>query len=250
MPSRQRPLQRRHPRVRHLLPRHRYPLPLKFLVYWSPARSSRIPVLGPLRTLKDARHPWTPASTKDDWEKQSKAIRERVLVSLGLWPMPPKQPFTPVIHGKIDRGDYTIERVFFASMPGHYVSGNLYRPAKIKGMIPGILCPHGHWTNGRFYDAGEKEARFQLDEHAEGTMAGTRFPLQARMVQLARLGCTVFHYDMVGVADSKPIPHGGGFSDAEAELRLQSAAGLQTFNSIRHSTFCFHFLKSTVNELA
>ena len=42
--------------------------------------------------------------------------------------MPEKTPLTPVIHGKIERDGYTIEKVFFASAPGHYVSGNLYRP--------------------------------------------------------------------------------------------------------------------------
>jgi dienelactone hydrolase len=195
------------------------------------------PRLGPQRTLSDKYHPWTPAATKVEWEKQAQAIRERVLVATGLWPMPPKEPLKPVIHGRIDRGDYTVEKVFFASLPGHYVSGNLYRPAKIKGKVPGVLCPHGHWKDGRFYDAGEKEARSQLSQGAEETLAGARYPLQARMVQLARLGCVVFHYDMVGVADSQPIGHGAGFADAEAELRLQSALGLQTFNSIRALDF-------------
>jgi dienelactone hydrolase len=195
------------------------------------------PRLGRQRKLDDLYHPWTPATTKAEWEKQSRAIRERVLVSTGLWPMPPKEPLKPVIHGRIDRGDYTVEKVFFASLPGHYVSGNLYRPKKISGKIPGVLCPHGHWKNGRFYDAGEKEARDQLRQGAEETIAGARYPLQARMVQLARLGCVVFHYDMVGVADSQPIGHGAGFADAEADLRLQSALGLQTFNSIRALDF-------------
>jgi hypothetical protein len=195
------------------------------------------PRLGQQRTLDDKYHPWTPATTKAEWDKQSRAIRERLLVATGLWPMPPKEPLKPVIHGRIDRGDYTVEKVFFASLPGHYVSGNLYRPKQFSGKIPGVLSPHGHWKNGRFYDAGEQEARNQLSQGAEETMAGARFPLQARMVQLARLGCVVFHYDTVGVADSQPIGHGAGFADAEAELRLQSAMGLQTFNSIRALDF-------------
>lgn len=195
------------------------------------------PRLGPQRTFNDDFHPWTPPSTKADWDKQSKAIRERVLVAAGLWPIPPKEPLKPVIHGKIDRGDYTVEKVFFASLPGHYVSGNLYRPKNVSGKVPGVLCPHGHWKNGRFYDAGEAEAKSQLKQGAEKTMAGARYPLQARMVGLARLGCVVFHYDMIGVADSKPIGHGTGFSDAEAELWMQSALGLQTWNSIRALDF-------------
>ena len=86
------------------------------------------PRYGRMRLLGDHNHPWTPAATKAAWEKQARAIRERVLVATGLWPMLPKEPLHPVIHGKINRGDYTVEKVFFASMPGHYVTGNLYRP--------------------------------------------------------------------------------------------------------------------------
>src|SRR5207237_2857406 len=40
-----------------------------------------------------------------------------------------------------------------------------------------------------------------------------------------------------GVADSKPINHREGFTDAPAELRLQSFMGLQTYNSIRALDF-------------
>ena len=38
-----------------------------------------------------------------------------------------------------------------------------------------------------------------------GSSNGGRMPLQARCVQLARMGCVVFHYDMVGYADSTQI---------------------------------------------
>src|SRR5439155_26344275 len=69
------------------------------------------------------------------------------------------------------------------------------------------------------------------------TIEGARYPLQARCAQLARMGCVVFQYDMVGVADSKHIPHAKGFADAEGELRLQSAMGLQTYNTIRALDF-------------
>jgi dienelactone hydrolase len=142
-----------------------------------------------------------------------------------------------VVHGAIDRGEYTVEKVFFASYPGHYVSGNLYRPKGRVGMWPAVLSPHGHWANGRFYQAGDQEVRSQMEQGAEQTANGARFPLQARCAQLARMGCVVFHYDMVGVADSQAIAHRAGFTDAEAELRLQSFMGLQTYNSIRALDF-------------
>jgi len=193
-----------------------------------------------------------PAS-KEEWEKRRKELREQVQVALGLWPMPEKTPLNPVIHGKIDRDDYTIEKVFFASYPGHYVSGNLYRPKLSGGRQPpeqkhaAVLSPHGHWgkddasnpwaNSGRFYEREEKEAKAEIDKGAEKTMEGARYPLQARCAQLARMGCVVFHYDMVGYADSRQINHRRGFTDAEAELRLQSFMGLQAWNSIRALDF-------------
>jgi dienelactone hydrolase len=189
------------------------------------------------RTLDDKDFYLKVPPTREAWEARRKELREQLLVATGLWPMPEKTPLNPVIHGKIDRDDYTIEKVFFASMPGHYVSGNLYRPKGKTGMLAGVLCPHGHWKNGRFFDAGEAEGKKQMDKGAEQTMNSARYPLQARCAMLARMGCVVFHYDMVGVADSQPIGHATGFADADGELRLQSAMGLQTWNSIRALDF-------------
>lgn len=192
--------------------------------------------LGKQMTLNDYFPMRLPAS-KAEWDTRRTQLREQVLVANGLWPMPEKTPLKPVIHGKIDRDDYTVEKVYFASLPGHYVTGNLYRPKGKQGKLPGVLCPHGHWANGRFYDAGEQGARDQIKQGAEKTVEGARYPLQARCVQLARMGCVVFFYDMVGYADSKKIAHRTGFTDAEAELRLQSFMGLQTWNSIRALDF-------------
>jgi dienelactone hydrolase len=194
--------------------------------------------------------PFTPSATKEAWAARAEQVRRRILVSTGLWPMPQKTPANAVVHGKVDRGDYTVERVYLESYPGHFVTGSLYRPAGKSGKLPGVLCPHGHWTNGRFTDAGAENTRKQIAEGAERFEVGGRSPLQARCVQLARMGCVVFHYDMLGYADSVQIPssvaHGfskprpdfdtpenWGFFGAQAELRQQSPMGLQTYNSIR-----------------
>src|SRR5581483_6302796 len=143
-----------------------------------------------------------------------------------------------VIHGKIERDGYTVEKARFASMPGHYVTGNLYRPTgRTNEDRPAVLSPHGHWANGRFYEASDKEVEKQIQSGAEKTREGAKYPLQARCANLARLGFVVFHYDMVGYADSTAIPHREGFKDAAAELRLQSFMGLQAWNSIRALDF-------------
>jgi hypothetical protein len=181
--------------------------------------------------------PWTPPGSLADWQPRRQAVREQVLVAMGLWPAPAKTPLNAVVHGKIEREGYTVEKVFFASYPGHYVCGNLYRPTGKTGKLPAILSPHGHWANGRFYEANDKAVEKELASGAEKTREGAKYPLQARCAQLARLGCVVFHYDMVGYADSQQINHREGFKDPEAELRLQSFMGLQTWNSVRALDF-------------
>jgi dienelactone hydrolase len=194
-----------------------------------------------VRTLNDKDFFLRAPGNLNAWKSRRQAVREQVLVATGLWPLPPKTPLAPVIHGRIDRAGYSVEKVYFASLPGHYVTGNLYRPRTADGQLragklPAVLCPHGHWRNGRFYDAGETAARAQVASKAEKTLEGARYPLQARCAQLARLGCVVFHYDMVGYADSTTLSH-SAFADVEAELRLQNLMGLQTWNSIRALDF-------------
>ncbi len=195
--------------------------------------------LGPPKTL-NGYFPFTPPKTKDEWAARRRQLREQLLVATGLWPMPEKTPLNPTIHGSIARDGYTIEKVFFASMPGHYVSGNLYRPIveqKRPASLPGVLFAHGHWANGRLHDAGEKAAAASVKSGGEPDLERGRFFMQAIPATLARLGFVVFQYDMVGVGDSTAIPHAQGFADVAGELRLQSAMGLQTWNSIRSLDF-------------
>ena len=205
--------------------------------------------LGKLVDL-DSYFPFAPAKTKEEWAPRAEQVKRRILVANGLWPMPERTPPNAVVHGKIDRDNYTVERVYLESFPGHFVTGNLYRPKGKSGKLPGVLCPHGHWAGGRFTDAGVEAARKQIVEGAERFENSGRSPLQARCVELARMGCVVFHYDMVGYADSVQIsfdlahrydkqrpefdkPENWGFFSTQAELRQQSIMGLQTYNSIR-----------------
>ncbi|MGQ0636545.1 MAG: acetylxylan esterase [Planctomycetaceae bacterium] len=194
--------------------------------------------LGPLRFTTDKYHPWAPSATLPAWELERQAIRERMLVSLGLWPMPPLAPLNPIVHGKIDRDEYTIEKIIVASFPGHYVTGNLYRPRNGAGKRPGVLLTHGHAPRGRFDEKSEEAAqKEEIDKGAEKFMPGARYYLQACAVGLARMGCTVFHYDMVGFSDSRQLDHTTPFLDPAATLRLQGSMGLQTINSIRALDF-------------
>jgi dienelactone hydrolase len=194
--------------------------------------------------------PFTPPATASEWEARAAEVRRQVLVSQGIWPMPKRSPPNAVIHGRIDMGDYTVEKAYLESFPGHFVTGSLYRPKLKADKYPVVLCPHGHWPNGRFVDQGEAATRKMITEGAERFEDGGRSPLQSRCMQLARMGCIVFHYDMIGYADSKQISFDvahrygkprpemegstdWGFFSPQAELRCQSIMGLQTYNSVR-----------------
>jgi hypothetical protein len=142
------------------------------------------------------------------WRDRAHHLHEQLRVTLGLWPAFPKTPLNPSIHGKLDRDDYTIEKVALETLPGFTLSGNLYRPAHQCEKAPAILCPHGHWDDGRMNPE-----------------------VQARCIHWAKLGCVVFMYDMVGYNDSKPFKH--AFLNDRLRRWGLSLATLQSWNSIR-----------------
>ena len=146
--------------------------------------------------------------TVQAWQDRAVHLREQMLVALGLWPMFPKSALSPKISGKLDRDDYTIEKVVLETLPGFTLSGNLYRPANQSGRVPAILCPHGHWEDGRMNPE-----------------------VQQRCIRWAKLGCIVFMYDMVGYNDSKPFPH--VFLNDRLRRWGLSLPTLQTWNSVR-----------------
>jgi dienelactone hydrolase len=209
--------------------------------------------LKPLKDL-DGYFPFTPPTSKADWEKRAERVRRQILVAEGLWPMPAKTPLNAVIHGKIDRGEYTVEKVYFESAPGFFVTGNLYRPAKINGKAPGILFAHGHWKDARLSESGDAELFGEIATGQERFEEGGRSRFQSMCVQLARMGCVVWQWDMLSDSDSKQLSdqlvhrfakqrsemnttENWGLYSPQAEAHLQSIMGLQTLNAIRSLDF-------------
>src|SRR3989454_10697763 len=203
----------------------------------------------PLKDL-DGYFPFVPPASKAAWEKRAERVRRQILVSQGLWPMPTKTPLNPAIHGKIDRGEYTVEKAYFESAPGFFVTGNLYRPKNVTGKRPGVLFAHGHWTDARLSESTDAELRRELADGEERFEQGGKSRFQSMCVQLARMGCVVWQWDMLSDSDavqfSRTIVHGfskqrpemnttdnWGLYSPQAEAHLQSIMGLQTWNSMR-----------------
>jgi dienelactone hydrolase len=172
---------------------------------------------GPPKTLNTLRT-FPEIKSRADWEKRSKEIREHILVSCGLWPMPEKTPLNPRISSRIERDGYTVENVYIETLPGFYLAGNLYRPlGKGRGPFPAVLNPHGHWKEGRMAD------------NELGSIAG-------RCINFAKRGMIAFSYDMVGYNDTAQVKH--TFASNPTNLLWNiSLMGLQTWNSIRALDF-------------
>ena len=101
--------------------------------------------------------PFEVPDTLEAWQTRRKQVQTRIRVATGLWPMPPKTPLNPVIHGKSKRDGFTIEKVYFESYPGHFVTGLLFRPNGKQADCPAVLSPHGH--GGRLQDHGRTGQR-------------------------------------------------------------------------------------------
>jgi len=155
-------------------------------------------------------------ATLPEWEAHKAQLRRQILVAAGLYPLPEKTPLHPEISGRIERSDYSIEKVALETMPGYYLGGNLYRPLHPKGKAPAVLTPHGHWTYGRL-------------ENSDG------YSGPALGINLARQGYVAFAYDMVGYNDTPQTGH--RFTSPTYQLWSFTPLGLQLWNSIRALDF-------------
>jgi hypothetical protein len=122
----------------------------------------------------------------EEWKSRAKTIREGILKGAELYPLPKRTPLNVVTHSYRKYNGYSVENVFFESIPGFFVSGNLYRPLNLSPnqLLPVILRPHGHTHNARF--------------HAD---------YQTLTAMLAIMGAITFTWDMVDFGESKQIPH-------------------------------------------
>ncbi|MDO1445425.1 acetylxylan esterase [Rhodocytophaga aerolata] len=158
------------------------------------------------------------ASTYKDlqgWEKRAQRIKQGILDGSQLAAVPKNTPLKPIIHSKRTYDGYTVENVAFESLPGFFVTGNLYRPLKEQASYAAILSPHGHGNNPRF---GEN--------------------LQKRCAALAKMGAVVLSYDMIGYGESDQCDH-----------KIPQALTLQTHNSMRALDFLLSLPKVDPNRV-
>lgn len=141
--------------------------------------------------------------TLSDWEKRKSGLKECILSTLGLSPLPQAPNSIPVYANKRTLNGYIAENVAIESLPGVFVSGTLYRPLKGKGPFPAVMLAQGH---------------FELQHYSESS--------QVLAATLARMGAVVFSYDMFAKGEES-------LQFAFEDHRSILAPSIQTLNSIR-----------------
>ncbi|MPZ19434.1 MAG: hypothetical protein GEV06_16180 [Luteitalea sp.] len=88
------------------------------------------------------------ASTAEEIRRRATEVRRQVLEAMGGLPAE-RAPLNARITGRLDRGDYRIERLVFESLPGFFVAANLYVPTTGSGPFPALLGTAGHSDEGK-----------------------------------------------------------------------------------------------------
>src|SRR5213594_1977425 len=90
------------------------PSPSLFAVSTLPASDQRAGSVKDLNTLRT----FPKIESRTEWQARAKEIREQILVSCGLWPLPEKTPLNARVFGKIEREGYSVEKAYFQTYPG------------------------------------------------------------------------------------------------------------------------------------
>jgi cephalosporin-C deacetylase-like acetyl esterase len=80
-------------------------------------------------------------------EARKKIVRSKMLDDLGGLPEY-NGPLNPRINGEIRNDAFTIEKVIYDSLPGFYITANVYRP-NLPGRYPAVLLQSGHTQEGK-----------------------------------------------------------------------------------------------------
>jgi len=82
--------------------------------------------------------------TKEDWLAKKDEYRRQLAEMLGLDPLPPRSDLKATKTGEFEQDGVIVENLHYQSMPGLYVTANLYRPKNADKPLPAILCGCGH----------------------------------------------------------------------------------------------------------
>lgn len=93
-------------------------------------------------------------STREEWFRQRPERLKQYLEMMGILELPPaekRMPLEVTITGTLERDAYIVEKLYFQSLPGLYVTANLYMPKELRAPAPAVLYVCGHSGNQKFH---------------------------------------------------------------------------------------------------
>lgn len=182
-----------------------------------PARGNELDDYFAQETGKLEAHCLSEIQTKEDWLEKRKGYRRQLQEMLGLDPWPERTDLKAVVTGTADHDEFSVEKLHFQSMPGLYVTGNLYLPKGLAGPVPGILYVCGH---GRVV--------------ADGVSLGNKAHYQHHGAWFARHGYACLTIDTIQLGEIEGIHHGTYRENMWWwNNRGYTPAGVEAWNGIR-----------------
>ncbi len=145
-------------------------------------------------------------TTKKDWLKHQKEVRNVLCSPLEKFT---RTPLHPRITGVIERETFRVEKIWFASHPGFFVTGCLFIPHKRQAPAPAVIYCSGHTASG-----------FRSETY------------QQVILNLVDKGFIVFAFDPIGQGERlQYVDPGSGQSKAGGPTTEHSYAGVQVLLS-------------------
>ena len=152
------------------------------------------------------------------WEKQRLELRRHLRLCAGLSAQTAAFAARGRVVSRFEHEGLVVENLSIETLPGLYLVGNLYRPARASGRLPLVLHPHGHAMHAR-------------------TVPLDMYSVPHRAMNCALQGLAAFSYSMIGYdRDTGQLEHGTLLRGPEKEICNTlglSMFGLQLNNSIK-----------------
>lgn len=150
-----------------------------------------------------------------DWERIRPRLHREFLEMLGLWPEPARSPLEAKVTGTVKGEGFVVENLHYQSVPGLYVTGNLYRPANVD---PGVRLP----------------AIFYVCGHTPMGRDGNKTAFQSHGIWFARHGYVCLVVDTLQLGEIPGIHHGTYREGRWWWLsRGYTSAGVECWNGVR-----------------
>jgi cephalosporin-C deacetylase-like acetyl esterase len=132
------------------------------------------------------------------WLERKNDVLMKLRKAMGVDVLPERKVKAEVV-GRVERKGYVLEKIVLETIPGLYVSANLYMPSKLEKPAPAVLRVHGHWPHAKHQDA-----------------------VQATCIGLALRGYVALALDKVGYGERRYQGHWEGYVLPSVGLTLQA----------------------------